>query len=41
MRQLRMMVRPDDHWGAKTSSWEQGPRFDLVGTSQTVVVCET
>jgi hypothetical protein len=27
--------------GAKTSSREQGPRFDLVGTSRTVVVHET
>jgi hypothetical protein len=26
---------------AKTSSWEQGPDFDLVGTSWKVVVRET
>jgi hypothetical protein len=36
----------DDGWagrllGAKISSWEQRPDFDLVGTSQTVVVRET
>jgi hypothetical protein len=27
--------------GAKTSSWEQGPDFDLVGTSRMVVIRET
>jgi hypothetical protein len=27
--------------GDKTSSWEQIPDFDLVGTSRMVVVCET
>jgi hypothetical protein len=27
--------------GAKTSSREQGPSFDLVGTLQMIVVCET
>jgi hypothetical protein len=27
--------------GANTSSWEQGPNFDLVGTSRTVVIHET
>jgi hypothetical protein len=27
--------------GPKTSSREKGPNFDLVGTSHTVVVCET
>jgi hypothetical protein len=36
----------DDGWarwslGAKTSSQEQGPDFNLVGTSWTVVVRET
>jgi hypothetical protein len=36
----------DDDWaeqslGAKTSSREQGPNFNLVGTSQTVVIRET
>jgi hypothetical protein len=36
----------DDGWvgqslGAKTSSQEQGPDFDLVGTSRKVVVRET
>jgi hypothetical protein len=36
-----MTTGPDDHRGAKTSSREQGPIFDLVGTSWTVVVCET
>jgi hypothetical protein len=28
-------------WGAKTSSREQSPNFDLVGTSRMVIVCET
>jgi hypothetical protein len=27
--------------GAKTSSREQGPKFDLVGTPQMVVICKT
>jgi hypothetical protein len=38
-------AQDDDQAGqsleAKTSSWVQGPSFDLVRTSQMVVVCET
>jgi hypothetical protein len=39
-------VAQDDGWvgwslGTKISSQEQGPNFDLVGTSRKVVVCET
>jgi hypothetical protein len=39
-------VAQDDGWagrslGTKISSWEQRPNFDLVGTLQKVVVCET
>jgi hypothetical protein len=40
MRQSRLMARLASQ-GAKTSPWEQGPDFALVGTSQTVVVHAT
>jgi hypothetical protein len=40
MRQLRMTTGLGIA-GAKTSSWEQRPNFNLVGTSQTVVIHET
>jgi hypothetical protein len=40
MRQPRMTAGPGIA-GAKTSSREQGSNFDLVGTSQTVVVHKT
>jgi hypothetical protein len=40
MTQPTMTTESNDRWGAKTSSQEQGPSFDLVETSQTVVVRE-
>jgi hypothetical protein len=40
MRQPRMTARAGRWLGANTSSREQGPSFDLVGTSRTVVIRE-
>jgi hypothetical protein len=40
MRQPRMTAGPVSQ-GAKTSPWEQGPSFALVGTSQMVVLHAT
>jgi hypothetical protein len=41
MRQPMTTAEPDDHWGPRLHPESRGPNFDVVGTSQTVVVHET